>query len=78
MLFAGLIRKEPPKYLNKSKFAVIMYLIQFAPEATKVTIIVTKYSKIEIVVEMMPFLNIVEIAKAIITNNQILMNTQPK
>ena len=78
LFVAGLIRNEPPKYLNRSKFAVIIYLIQLAPDATKVTIIVIKYRSIETVVDTMPFLNIVDIAKAIITNSQTLINTQAK
>ena len=75
---SGWMINEPPKYLNKSKLAVTTYLIQFAPDATKVTIIVIKYNKIEIDVEMIPFLNIVDIANAIIMNNQILINTHAK
>ena len=78
LFVAGLIRNDPPKYLNRSKFAVIIYLIQLAPDATKVTIIVIKYRSIETVVDTMPFLNIVDIAKAIITNSQTLINTQAK
>ena len=61
LFVAGLIRNDPPKYLNRSKFAVIIYLIQLAPDATKVTIIVIKYRSIETVVDTMPFLNIVDI-----------------
>ena len=73
-----LTMNEPPKYLNKSKFAVTIYLIQFAPDATKVKTIVTKYSIIETIVDSIPFLKMVEIVNAIITNIQTLINTQAK